>query len=200
MYRLYISAALQARLSRADSVEKASSRASLPTYALGRQLFLKHFKVYKGTDQSHTAQQPQIMTLDPPLRPNEHPFNRVRCTGAPRRRKTACTGAVVPGTAVRSPSTAAPVTTTSQLQPSVTLHGVTRPPRHTLALPRAYDLLVDTFKGAAHRPSRILPYKQRCGPVALHLSPDTQAAQDEGHLSREPPRQRAPQVRLKASP
>ena len=43
-------------------VEKAV-KGMLPHNALGRQLFRK-LKVYKGSDHPHTAQQPQVLSLD----------------------------------------------------------------------------------------------------------------------------------------
>ncbi len=55
-------AALQARLP--ERIVEKAIKGMLPHNALGRQLFRK-LKVYKGAEHPHTAQQPQVLTLDP---------------------------------------------------------------------------------------------------------------------------------------
>jgi large subunit ribosomal protein L13 len=54
--------ALQARLP--ERIVEKAIKGMLPHNALGRQLFRK-LKVYKGAEHPHTAQQPQVLALDP---------------------------------------------------------------------------------------------------------------------------------------
>nr|YP_002049211.1 50S ribosomal protein L13 [Paulinella chromatophora]ACB43001.1 50S ribosomal protein L13 [Paulinella chromatophora] len=54
--------ALQARLP--ERIIEKAVKGMLPHNALGRQLFRK-LKVYKGSSHPHSAQQPQILKLDP---------------------------------------------------------------------------------------------------------------------------------------
>jgi len=53
---------LQARIP--ERIVEKAIKGMLPHNALGRQLFRK-LKVYKGTEHPHTAQQPQVLALDP---------------------------------------------------------------------------------------------------------------------------------------
>ena len=53
---------LQARIP--ERIVEKAIKGMLPHNSLGRQLFRK-LKVYKGTEHTHAAQQPQVLALDP---------------------------------------------------------------------------------------------------------------------------------------